>query len=224
MGEATSNFEKFVKQFIEMRAVDHRYASFDYCFNYFQRQQCYSDDMEKSCMMLGFYLASWGMYRGSSFILQKSASVFIPLIEYFESLDRSIRSIDVDAYGNDGIEKILEVYHKTSEVLIPSNHKAITLSTKILLGVFGFVPAYDSYFCKTFRSLYSGTCAFRSINKKSLSCIFDFYQENQKAIDQLSKNTFTADFCTGAKTDIKYPKAKIIDMYGFTAGQQFNDK
>ena len=35
------------------------------------------------------------------------------------------------------------------------------------------------------------------------------------SIDNLSKNTFTTDFLSGEKTKINYPKAKIIDMYGF---------
>ncbi|EKM28037.1 hypothetical protein VCHENC02_6024, partial [Vibrio harveyi] len=37
-------------------------------------------DMEKSCLALGFYLASWGMFRGSSFMLEKSAKNFENLV------------------------------------------------------------------------------------------------------------------------------------------------
>jgi hypothetical protein len=53
---------------------DARYASFDYCFNYFRsfREQDRTADiaapqnLQMSCLQLGFYLASWGMLRGSS--------------------------------------------------------------------------------------------------------------------------------------------------------------
>ena len=31
--------------------------------------------------MLMFYLASWGMYRGSSFLLQKDYKIHIPVVE-----------------------------------------------------------------------------------------------------------------------------------------------
>lgn len=38
----------------------HRYTSFDYCYNYFasHRGKALLDDVEKSCLVLGFYLAS----------------------------------------------------------------------------------------------------------------------------------------------------------------------
>jgi hypothetical protein len=61
-----------------------RYASFDYCYNYFQsfhdhtsfRDICSESNIVESCLQLGFYLASWGMLRGSSFLLQKSAAFY----------------------------------------------------------------------------------------------------------------------------------------------------
>ncbi len=51
---------------------DDRYTSFDYCYNYFRTTNDLNQDIEKSCLVLGFYLASWGMFRGSSFLLQHS--------------------------------------------------------------------------------------------------------------------------------------------------------
>ena len=71
-----------------------RYASFDYCFNYFQEKHKNgeiktivkdSKNIQLSCLQLGFYLASWGMYRGSTFLLQKSVKIFEPLIKYITS-------------------------------------------------------------------------------------------------------------------------------------------
>ena len=50
-----------------------RYASFDYCYNYFHPSNSndFTEDIEKSCLAIGFYLASWGMFRGSSFLLDQ---------------------------------------------------------------------------------------------------------------------------------------------------------
>ena len=222
--EEPFNIEKEVNQFLSCRSSNHRFASFDYCYNYFQKTPCFTDDMEKSCMVLGFYLASWGMFRGSSFLLQKRARHFIPFIEYIEELDHSVWGIDADSYNDKNIEQILDVYKKTAEIIIPGKHQTITLVTKILLGVFGFVPAFDNYFCDTFRSMYKGRCSFRSFNKDSLFCIYEFYQENSHVINTLSDNTFTLDFTTGSSTDIHYSKAKIIDMYGFSVSQQRSKK
>ena len=42
--------------------IDHRYSSFDYCYNYFNAATAeeIKEDKEKACLQLGFYLASWG--------------------------------------------------------------------------------------------------------------------------------------------------------------------
>jgi len=72
-----------------------RYASFDFCYHYFRRSSSRDllHDMEKSCLVIGFYLASWGMLRGSSFLLNKSAKYYEPLIEYIANLDEEIWDI-----------------------------------------------------------------------------------------------------------------------------------
>jgi len=169
-------------------------------------------------LVLGFYLASWGMFRGSSFILQKSVKYFCPTIRYIDDLDSSIWNIDVDNYNRKNIETITKIYQDIKDLLIVNGHKDLTLTTKILLGVFGFIPAFDEYFCYTFREMFKSQCGFRRVNTNSLSCIKEFYENNKMTIDKLSSESFTTDFLTGQKTEINYPKAKIIDMYGFTVG------
>ena len=202
------------------KSFSHRYKSFDYCYNYFLKTDNLEMDIEKSCLSLGFYLASWGMFRGSGFLLQKSVKYFEPTIHYISSLDKSVWKIDVDRYSDDNIDKILEIYDGIKRRLIPAGKADLTLTTKVLLGVFGFIPAFDNYFCNTFREIAAGSkyskCGFRKVNRNSLNIIKEFYDSNKQAIDCLSKQTFTTDFLTGEKTEINYPKAKIIDMYGFT--------
>jgi hypothetical protein len=193
-----------------------RYTSFDYCYNYFKTNENFKKDIEKSCLVLGFYLASWGMLRGSSFLLQKSGKHYQKLIEYYSTLEKDIWKIDIDNYSNETNSQILEIYRKTKELIIVGNSSHLTLTTKILLGVFGFIPAYDQYFCKTFKNIYSGTCGFSVVNNNSLNSIKDFYESNKDDIDKFSKSTFTTDFLTGNKTNNNYTKAKIIDIYGFT--------
>ena len=195
---------------------DGRYASFDYCYNYFQRTKDLTEDIEKSCLVLGFYLASWGMFRGSSFLLEKSVKHFKPTIEYISKLDKSVWQIDVDNYDSN-IETILNIYKEVQSLLVQENCAHLTLTTKTLLGVFGFVPAFDKFFCNTFRRIADGRCGFRELNKTSLTEIKNFYEANKHSIDNISKQTFTTNFSEG-KTEIHYPKAKIIDMYGFTVG------
>jgi hypothetical protein len=90
----------------------HRYTSFDYCYNYFasHKGQALLDDMEKSSLVLGFYLASWGMLRGSSFLLDKSVMHYKDTIRYISSCYKSIWNIDVDDYSDENIDLILDVY------------------------------------------------------------------------------------------------------------------
>ncbi len=195
-----------------------RFASFDFCFNYFQGEE-YKKDMEKSCYALGFYLASWGMLRGSSFLLQKSAKHYEKLIQFYVNLEEDYKHIDLSMPKEEYIDKILFLYRHTKEkILISHSTTHLTLVTKILLGVFGCIPAFDSFFVETFRNIYRGHCAFSSVSKKSLTCLKDFYDTNREEIDDISSEIYTVDFATEKKTSINYTKAKIVDMYGFIKG------
>jgi len=214
-----TDIEQIIKKFKSQSRPDDRYTSFDYCYNYFLKTNDPTNDIEKSCLTLGFYLASWGMFRGSSFLLQKSVKHFQPTIQYIATLDNSVWDIDVDNYNEINIQTIIKIYKDIKDRLILNDNSDLTLITKILLGVFGFIPAFDNYFCNTFRVISNGQCGFRKVNIKSLTVIKTFYEANKSTIDKLSIETFTTDFVTGEKTTTNYPKAKIIDMYGFTAGQ-----
>jgi hypothetical protein len=212
------DIETIVNKFLSKSNPDDRYTSFDYCYNYFRTKDL-TKDIEKSCLTIGFYLASWGMFRGSSFLLQKSVKHFQSTIHYIAALENSVWKIDVNNYDEKNIQTIIKIYKDIKDRLILNGNADLTLITKILLGVLGFVPAFDNYFCNTFRVISNGQCGFRNVSSKSLIFIKRFYEANQQTIDKLSRKTFTTDFETGNKTELNYPKAKIIDMYGFTVGQ-----
>ena len=209
-----------VKEFTEVSFLDHRYSSFDYCYNYFRANENdrILEDIEKSCAILGFYLASWGMYRGSSFLLQKSYRYFINLINYISSVDGAIWKIKPDKFiDKESQEMILEIYKKIKENIIEDENQERVLITKIMLGVFGIIPAFDTYFCKAFKEIEPNTSRFTKVNKESLSVIGRFYIDNEYDIVSLSKEIKTKDFITG-KARYQYTAAKIIDMYGFVNG------
>ena len=160
------------------------------------------------------------MFRGNSYLSQNSVALYKPIMEYISKLDNSYWEIDVDKYDEINIEKIIKVYDDIKKLVIPKNTH-LTVVTKILLGVFGFVPAFDNNFCECFREIYKGKVGggFRSLNKNSLQLIKDFYESNKVEIDTYNNNLFTTDFITVQKTKIKFTKAKIIDMYGFESGK-----
>lgn len=209
---------KIVKKFRDNNSPICRDSSFDYCYNYFLTTEPGDliSNMEKSCLTLGFYLASWGMVSRKSFLLKKSVKYFEPTIKYISDLDREVWKIDVDTYNEVNINKIKNIYKEVKKKIVENNHADLILVTKILMGVFGFIPAFDKNFVNTFKKIFDGRCGFCSVNKNSLECIRDFFDANQNEISRLSNEIYTFDFNSGMKTNINYPKVKIIDMYGFT--------
>jgi hypothetical protein len=169
---------------------------------------------------LWFYLASRGMYRGSSFLLQKSMWIYKDLLKVIVDMDDKIRTMDVDDYPwNETF--IMECYNKIKWSLIHNNERHIVLVTKIMLGVFGCIPAYDQYFEKWFKNIFKGECWFTVVNKKSLWFIHSFYKRNEGVINKYTKKTETLSFdCK--QTNRIYTKAKIIDMIWFTYWLEFN--
>ena len=196
---------------------DERYASFDFCYNYFYSfykekrlpELANNENLQTSCLQLGFYLASWGMMRGSSFLLEKSVRNFRELITCISKMDSRLWEIDVDNYNDGNISILLDCKQQIINSLGEENNPSDTLITKIMLGVFANVPAFDTYFRKSLKVY--------SFNKKSLLKIKDFYEDNKSVFDSYQIHTF--DFLSSKETDIVYTKAKLIDMCGFMDGQ-----
>lgn len=61
-----------------------RYLSWEHCYKIFQeahkKDELTNEDIDYLSLHLAFYLASWGMLRGSSFLLQKDYRVHIDII------------------------------------------------------------------------------------------------------------------------------------------------
>lgn len=222
----TNEIEKYVGDFLTKTEKHHRYRSFDFCYSHFYFSKLKNKiDIEASCYVLWSYLASWGMLRGSSFMLQKNPSYLSELVEYIYRKDIHIWQIDVENYSEENIDLIMQIYGDIKDCLIKNNEKDLVLVTKILLGVFSIVPAYDTYFCETFREF--SECKFRVFNEDSLRLIRDFYLSNVEIIDNLKNQSTVYDF-NNNPTNLKYKQAKIIDMYGFeksfTAPKKSNNK
>jgi hypothetical protein len=94
-------------------------------------------------------------------------------------------------------------------------YASTTLVTKVMLGVFGNVPALDDNFCKGF-----GFSKYFS--KPLLRKISDYYQTNKEEFDRYRIKTI--DFSTGMETDRYYTRAKLIDMVGFIEGLKMSNK
>ncbi len=200
--------------------------SYDHCYNYFAATKHPTRDMEKSCAILGFYLASWGMYRGSSYLFNKTNSThFVPVIEYIEDDGDKLRRIDVDCYDADSIEQMLTAYGYLQQKVLPEGNEPVTLITKILLGVFGCTPAYDTYFRAGIRTMTRdhSRVAFSSFNRRSLQLLSEVYLANASKLNELAAESNTWRFTDSASpTGLPLTKAKILDMYLYDLGYRPN--
>ncbi|WP_422122350.1 hypothetical protein DHX103_11110 [Planococcus sp. X10-3] len=86
-----------------------------------------------------------------------------------------------------------------------------TLISKILLGVYGNVPAYDRYFKAAVKE--AGISAV--LNSKSLEQLIVFYEENKSQFNEVAD---------AISKEIAYPPMKLVDMYFFTKGMEKDKK
>jgi len=150
-----AEIDEAVRRYLGARDPGSRYTSFDYCFNHFQRHRAEVKvwgapmGMEISCLQLGFYLASWGMLRGSAELLQRSVRHLVPLVETIADTPPALWDVDLDSYDQAGVDLVYRTAGDIRDALRPLRASDI-LVTKVMLGVFGCVPAFDTYFKKGF--------------------------------------------------------------------------
>lgn len=198
-----------------------RYASFDYCFNYFQRLKnkkeiASKNNIQNSCLQLGFYLASWGMYRGSAGLTQKSVKIFEPIIKYIASQE-DIWRIDADNYTESNKSRLIECKNTIEKEIKIEQKDKDTLITKIMLGVFGNVPAFDKYFRMG--------SELGKVNENALEQISIFYTRYSKIISDEATRIQTLEYHDNNREGSRsYTKAKIVDMIFFIEGFEKNEK
>ncbi len=209
-----------IESFADSRKREYRYASYDYCYNYFRefyekgtlKKIASPANLHISCHYLGYYLASWGMLRGRSKLLTDYSVVVYESVMDVISQENGMWKVDVDRYNEDNMNQILGFYGRLKEALPKDIAVTDALTTKILMGVFGNVPAFDKFF--------SESVTPKSLCKKSLENIRQFYEDNKQTIDKYSNKIKTIDIATGQDTRWNYKKAKIIDMIGWEINQE----
>lgn len=86
-----------------------RYKSWEYCheiFNYYGRKEEITDEVyDLLALNLAFYLASWGMYRGSSFLLQRDYKTHIGAVkEIMKDKYKDLWNYDPSDKNNEELE------------------------------------------------------------------------------------------------------------------------
>jgi hypothetical protein len=194
----------------------HRFKSWDNCFKAFS----VAKPSEMLVLELAFYLASWGMYRGSSGLLQKNHFVHKGAVDIvFSAMHQKLKCDETAEVQREYIQAILSVKdelakHYSSIEFTKGTDQAKpisptdTLLSKVMLGTLGCVPAYDRYFIVGLREMKMENTRF---NESSLNELFNFIDEYRREIVQAQKLIKT-------KTNLHYPLMKILDMYFWQIG------
>jgi hypothetical protein len=147
------------------------------------------------------------MFRGKATLLQHSSRALVPAVELISAAPMSIWTTDVENYDERRINELIEFKNALSR-LVPGGRSG-TLTSKIMLGVFGCVPAFDRFFCEGF-----DVSGFR---RGALHEVYNYYVQHQKMIESCRKKTIDFD---GKQTEVRYTQAKVIDMIFFVEGQE----
>lgn len=148
-----SSVEKYLSNMVQ--DSNHRFKSWEYCYTAFGNL----DSVDYLSLHLAFYLASWGMYRGSCGILWKDYTIHMDAV----NIIRKFHSLRKEWFTMDDVSQIMKLYNalkdyyskityykpenKTSSLNLAATD---TLITKIMLGTIGCVPALDDLFKRAF--------------------------------------------------------------------------
>ena len=191
-----------------------RSRSWEHCYRVFRDARTDpSPDCDYLSLHLAFYLASWGMYRGSSFLLQKDYKVLVPVVEkilkpeydcLFGVACTDLRESEVQDRLEDLRDYIAEHFGPIRDEVagreVPTPVSPV-LITKILMGTLGCVPAYDRFF-------QDGVATYKvttqEYSRNSLLKLVDFYEEHNDRLKEARRGMRT--------DDLIYPQMKLLDM------------
>lgn len=187
-----------------------RYLSWEHCYLFFRENKTaiLSDEKirDKACLNLAFYLASWGMYRGSSNLLWCDYKIFDELISELIK-NCSFLGEDIDKIRFEHLQQAKEIIstHLNNNRVKTTD----TLVTKILMGVFGCTPAYDRFFIDGLRK-YNNQKGHKYISQS-------FNEDSFNELTKLSKNIKEKYYLISNQT-VQYPLMRLIDAYFWHTG------
>jgi hypothetical protein len=193
----------------------HRYLSWEHCYRFFRSRTPEELLLGKdaAALQLGFYLASWGMYRGSSFLLQRSYTIHIAVVERLAAPELSaLWDTEVGTNASDAalVPTILFAVDAVRDAYAPFGAATDTLVTKVILGTLGCLPAVDRFFIDGFKK--SGN-KYSYLNALFVKRVISFCSEcggslrlEQDRIQRVS--------------GVRYPLMKLADMYFWEIGYE----
>ena len=216
-------FIKYVERFIKLYNLDNngRYKSYDHIRNAFLSYRKDETKIEHIALHLYAYLSSWGMLR-NSFLMQKDylfnkgivdilcSNKYDSLIYYDPFIDDNSAEIKLIISLANEIKNYYigkDYYKELSNSSTIINSVTDTLISKIILGTFGCIIAYDRYVKYALGSIKIN----QVINESSIKGIESLAKQYQEEIVA----------CTN-KLNKFYTPIKIVDMYLFEKGKELD--
>ena len=207
-----------IKQYYEdtTNSSNSRYLSWEHCYNVFLNAKSEpiltEEHIDYLSLHLAFYLASWGMLRGSSFLLQKDYKVHTEVVkELYKPEYRNLWGLKcVDLKNSENMDCLFELIVKLQSIYDEkrrgvkevSTDVSDILITKVLLGTMGCLPAYDEYFK---RGVGKYNVATQMLGKSSVMNLVDYYIDNETDFESIRIQISEARGCN-------YSQMKMLDM------------
>ena len=235
------DFIKYINIFNENCKDNNSNLQWEHCYKVFYESRNNSKpDIDYLSLHLAFYLASWGMYRGSSFLRDYDYRVHIPVVrEILSKTWNDLLAINVDGYTEKNEELLVNLYTEIyteyanirKESLIKKKKDDVKspvspiLITKVLLGTLACVPAYDRYFERGLKDYglkpksiqRESLKAILNSLKKSLKALSSFYKINESELEKARDDLHIKD------SKIQYPQMKLLDMGFWQIGRDIED-
>ena len=191
----------------------HRYRSWEHCYRFFKSRtpDALVAEKDTAALHLGFYLASWGMYRGSAFLLQRAYTVHTDVVEALASPQfATLWQIEVGSGPADRqlVTTILEAVEAVKQAYKPFGLASDILATKVILGTMGALPAVDRFFIAGLRKSHR---SYSKLNRQFVERIIYFCNE---CSGQLRAEQARIQ----AAGNVHYPLMKLADMYFWQVG------
>lgn len=194
-----------------------RLKSWDECYLFFQKhysqlseEHIDSDALDLATTQLAFYLASFGMYRGTD-LLQCSRYVLEPVIKdvFGKVREHQLRPWQTK-FDPKTVQELRDTVDKTLRDTLRDKagrknaNVTPTLSSKILLGMFACTPAYDQFYqqgIKYFKASMKkrvGKGHLPSQYSRLVSKLSSMFSDNGiKALHEFLKDPLTEAFFNG---------------------------
>ena len=212
--------ETYIDNFLSIYSLDAnaRVLSYEHIRKIFLEHRNDPSKRELITLHLYSYLASWGMLR-NSFLLHKDYLFSKPVVDILcdDKYDALLNINWFEGLSNDNINLILDLSTNIKSYYLGKTYfdskkneyleiKGVsdTLVSKIILGTFGCLIAYDNYA----KSALSKLNIIQSINFKSINQLNNIIVSNYTCIRNIL-NKFDNTI---------YTPMKILDMYLFEKG------